>query len=66
MGGFGLPGLGMILFWGLIVLIAVGLVRLVARDRPDAGKGPREILDERLARGEIDEAEHERKRHLLG
>lgn len=56
----------MILFWGLIVLIAVGLVRLVARDRPDAGKGPREILDERLARGEIDEAEHERKRHLLG
>lgn len=66
--GFGIPGLGMILFWGLLILGIVWLVRTFS------GKGAatesrdhsaREILDERFARGEIDEEEYGRKRKQL-
>lgn len=64
--GFGIPGLGMILIWGLIALLVVGLVRLFTREQPGAGKRPADILDERFARGDIDEDEYERKKRLLG
>ncbi|HEB97719.1 MAG TPA: SHOCT domain-containing protein [Sedimenticola thiotaurini] len=66
--GFGIPGIGMLLFWGLIVFLVVWLVRAAAgsrRDR-DGGSRAREILDERFARDEIDRAEYEEKRRLLG
>lgn len=58
---------GMIIFWGIVIWGVYALVsnsrRSADRDRPD--RDPRRILDERLARGEIDEAEYKRLRDLL-
>jgi len=56
---------GSLLFWlGLGALIVVAIVRLT---RPADPRGdPRRILDERLARGEIDGAEYESRRAVLG
>jgi len=66
--GFGIPGLGMILFWGLIALFIVWLVRSItgAGDQAAGRKSARQILDERFARGEIDQGEYEQKRRMLG
>ena len=64
--GFGIPGLGMVLFWGLIVLLVVGLVRLFSSRNAAHDKSAREILDERLAKGDIDQAEYEQKKQMLG
>jgi putative membrane protein len=58
---------GMLFFWGLLAALLIGgglVVVWLAGDRhPVVGKGhtatPRQILDERLARGEIDQAEYE-------
>ncbi len=68
--GFGF--LGMLLFWGLFVALIVGglvfLLRQSAGTRPPAEKGTStalQILDERLARGEIDREEYERIRAAL-
>ncbi len=60
---------GMIVFWGLLVWVVYALVS-AARRPPQArvgggGSDARRILDERLARGEIDEAEYRRLRGLL-
>jgi putative membrane protein len=63
--GFGIPGLGMILVWGLIVLLVIWLVRAFGGGRPSGGKDAKQILDERFARGEIDQREYEEKRRLL-
>lgn len=51
----------MVLFWGLIAWVIVALVRRPG-DRP---RGPDEILDDRFARGEIDEDEYRRRRDTL-
>ena len=64
--GFGIPGLGMVLFWGLTVLLAVGLVRLFSSRNATPDKSAREILDERLAKGDIDPEEYEQKKQMLG
>ena len=65
--GFGIPGLGMILVWVLIIGLAVLLVRAVAGGSSGSrgGKSARQILDERFARGEIDQREYEERRHML-
>ncbi len=65
--GFGIPGLGMILVWVLIIGLAVLLVRAVAGGSSGSGGGKsgRQILDERFARGEIDRREYEERRHML-
>jgi putative membrane protein len=59
----------MILFWGSITaLVWVGVRLLIARP-PESGshrQEPREILAERLARGEIEPDEFERRLELLG
>ena len=58
---------GMIAFWGLLIWAVYALItaaRKPSQDRGD-GDGARRILDERLARGEIDEAEYHRLRDLL-
>jgi putative membrane protein len=58
---------GMIVFWGLVIWAVYALIttaRKPSRDRDEDG-GARRILDERLARGEIDEAEYQRLRDLL-
>jgi len=67
-------GLGMLLFWGLIIFGIVMLVRGVgvtsganASIAKVSDKTPRDILAERYARGEIDKAEfEEKKRDLSG
>jgi len=60
----------MILFWGSITaLIWVGVRALLNRPpQPGStnGQDPRDILDERLARGEIDPEEFQHRLELLG
>lgn len=63
--GFGIQGLGMILVWGLIILLVVWLVRSFSSENAVNGKSARQILDERFARGEIDEEEYNRKKQTL-
>lgn len=61
---------GMIVFWGLVIWAVYALVtaaRRPSRDRDEGGgSDARRILDERLARGEIDEAEYRRLRDMIG
>jgi putative membrane protein len=62
-------GIGMILFWGLVILGVIWLVRELAHPRGDLGRGggdhAREILDRRLAEGEITVVEYEERRRTL-
>ncbi len=71
--GWGWVGIGavhMLLFWALIILAIVVLVKYLSRnssgyDRPQ--RTPLDILKERYARGEIDKQEfEEKKRDLTG
>jgi putative membrane protein len=59
-GGFAMMALTMVLFWGGAVALVVVLLRRV----PRVGSATR-ILEERLARGEIDAEEFERVRTTL-
>lgn len=76
-------GMGMMWIWPLLIVGVVVLVVFLLRQStgtPGSGRGPaappssedgrsraREILDERYARGEIDDQEyHQRLRHLRG
>lgn len=67
---FGMHGAGMLLFWGLILVAIVVLVRTVSapaasvppREAPDA----LEILKERYARGELGRDEFQVMRQDLG
>ncbi len=68
-GGFGM-GIGMLLFWGLIIAAIVVLVRgFGGSSRGNAPRLPEktalDILRERYARGEIDKAEFDEKRRDL-
>lgn len=69
--GWGGMGIGMLLFWVLIIAAVVVLVRGIGGGR-SGGSEPRareltalDILGERYARGEIGKAEFEQKRHDL-
>lgn len=59
--------LGMILFWGGLIWFAVWLVRRTDRGstRESTPSDPRAILEERFARGEIDEEEFDRRTKVL-
>lgn len=63
-------GLMMLVFWGVIVLLIVLGVRWLGRE-PERNGGtpsrqtPLEILEERFARGEIDQEEFEQRRRML-
>lgn len=57
----------MVLFWGLVVwtvLLFVGGVTLHREEDHDRSN-PRQILDQRFARGEIENDEYGRLRHLV-
>lgn len=56
----------MVVFWGAIVALVVYLLRSARPGGPDATERARRILDERLARGEIEPEEYARRRDLLG
>jgi len=68
-GGMMGGGLGMVLFWALIILLIVLAVRGLGsrRDFPSPSeKTPLQILQERYARGEIDKQEYDERRKMLG
>lgn len=65
--GWGGMGLGMLLFW---VLLIVGIVMLVKSirwpmDKSEQNKTALDLLKERYARGEIERDEFEQKKHDL-
>ena len=58
--------LAMLLFWGAVIAGIVWIAQGGARERPaDSAKSARELLDERLAAGDISVEEYERRRDLL-
>jgi putative membrane protein len=68
----GLMWLGMIAFWGLLIWLIYALVtgpigrgRQPGRGEEPGGDGARRILDERLARGEIDLEKYQRLRDVI-
>jgi putative membrane protein len=65
--GYGLMTVCMVLFWGLIVFGIVPLIRFIGQSsRPtSAGPTPKQLLDERFARGEIDGEEYRRRLELM-
>jgi putative membrane protein len=65
-------GVTMVLFWGLVIIGIVALVRYIGSTwdtgRPPRETGParpEEVLAQRYARGEIDDDEYMRRRELL-
>ncbi len=70
--GWGWVGIGMVhmlLFWGLIILAIVALVRNLSgtssESSRETNKVPLDILKERYARGEIEKPDYEEKRREL-
>ncbi len=70
-GNFGFPffgGIAMLVFWILIVVGAIYLIKSILSNKPTEGcrhDAPLDILKRRYARGEIDKKEYEnRKRDL--
>jgi putative membrane protein len=62
--GWALMGLSTAVFWGLVITGIVLLVRYVGRSSQQSRPTPptaEELLAARFARGEIDEAEYERR-----
>ncbi|HJW89751.1 MAG TPA: SHOCT domain-containing protein [Anaerolineales bacterium] len=71
--GMGLGIFLMILFWAVLILAAVWLVKALFPGSGPTGKypadrspGPREIIEQRYARGEISREEFELMRQDLG
>ncbi len=81
-GGWWAMGIGLLLFWGIVIGGIVLIVRWAVGNRtpqggppvPPPAPGPaapppvpdaHRILDERFARGEIDDEEYRRRRDLL-
>jgi putative membrane protein len=74
-GGFGWGGwllmtLMMLIFWGAVVVAAIALWRSALRNQPsstpEARRDAIQLLDERLARGEIEPDDYTHRRQLLG
>ncbi len=63
-------GVMMLIFWGLVIaLLVIGIRRLLGSGQRSASKptsSALEILRERFARGEIDQAEFEERKRVLG
>lgn len=60
----------MVLVWALVIWVVVMLVRATQSgtrsESPSAGRDPLAILDERFARGELDQEEYFARRTALG
>jgi putative membrane protein len=65
--GYAGMGIGMVLFWALIVAGIVAVVVFVSRDRPfqQQPPSPEQILAARFARGEINETEYRDRLAIL-
>jgi putative membrane protein len=59
----------MLIFWGGVAWVVVTLIQQTgtrpARDQPAPSADPLRILDERFARGEIDDDDYRRRRDVL-
>lgn len=68
--GMGFGMISMVLFWVLVILGIVVLVRHVGGSSASSGAPPSktalDLLNERYARGEIDKQEFEEKKRDLG
>ncbi len=69
-GGWALAGVGMVVFWGLVITGVVLLVRSVGRsgqpsDQPSPVRTPEQVLAERFARGDLDETEYQNRLVVL-
>lgn len=69
--GYALMMVSMVLFWGLIILAVIALVRYLGRTSGSRGSAraggslPEQVLAERFARGEIDEEEYRARLTVL-
>ena len=69
--GYALMSIGMVLFWGLVIVGIIALVRYLARSGqhttppPQVRATPEQVLAERFARGEIDEQEYRQRLDTL-
>lgn len=65
--GMGLGGGFMWIFWLLLILVLVWAIRAGTSRSDDQARHrtPRELLDERFARGEIEEEEYRKRRSEL-
>jgi putative membrane protein len=65
--GYGFHWIFMILFWGLLIWVIVMLVRGFGGSARSGGseRSALQILEERYARGELDDKEFEEKRAKL-
>jgi len=67
--GMGFGWVFMLLFWALIILGIIAIVKWLAgasgTSNTPPSKTPRQILEERYARGEIDREEFEQKKRDL-
>jgi putative membrane protein len=59
--------IGNVVFWGLLVVAAVALIRYTKRGQVDSStpQTPQQILAQRFARGDIDEDEYTRRLQVL-
>lgn len=64
-GGWLMMALGMAAFWGLVVWAVIVIFRADPGDRTADDRDPHQILDERFARGDIDESEYRERRAIL-
>jgi putative membrane protein len=72
--GYAGMGIGMVLFWALVIVGIVALIRAMGAGNsagaanpapPRRYASPEEVLADRFARGEIDETEYQNRVRLL-
>ena len=66
--GFGMHGIGMLLFWGLLIWVTVALVRGIGgatRQSERHEASALETLALRYAKGELSQVEYEQMRQVL-
>ena len=66
-GGWILMALAMVAFWLLVVVAVIAIFRDTrgSGSSPSAPRNPMQLLDERFARGEIDEEEYRARSSVL-
>ena len=63
--GMGIGGGFMWLIWIVLILVVAWALGGLRTGREPGEKSPRELLDQRFARGEIDEEEYRKRRGAL-